>query len=132
MMPGDVFHLYFHHYHLVYFDISIRNTTQPSFIYSSVSWAGVAAAAAGEAAKDKKHLAAVEKVGSGFIPLVVETFGFWTPFALKQLLADLTTPCSGVPRKIATVEKNLLQQLLVQLWVNIAKIIMVLGPSEHG
>ena len=43
------------------------------------------AAAAGEVAKDEKHLAAVEKVGSDFIPLVVKTFGVWTPFALKTL-----------------------------------------------
>jgi len=35
-----------------------------------------AAAAAGEVVvKDEKYLAAVEKVGSDFIPLVVETFG---------------------------------------------------------
>jgi len=32
-------------------------------------------AAAGEVAKDKKYLAIVEKVGSDFIPLVVETYG---------------------------------------------------------
>ena len=31
--------------------------------------------AAGELAKDEKHLAAVEKVGADFIPLAVETFG---------------------------------------------------------
>jgi len=35
----------------------------------------VLAAAAGELAKDEKHLAAVEKVGADFIPLAVETFG---------------------------------------------------------
>jgi len=38
----------------------------------------VAAAAAGEVAKDEKYLAAVEKVGSDFITLVVKTFGVWT------------------------------------------------------
>ena len=39
------------------------------------------AAVAGEVAKDGKHLAAVEtKVGSDFVPLVVESFGVWTPF----------------------------------------------------
>ena len=84
----------------------------------------MAAAAAGEVAKDKKHLAAVEKVGSDFIPLVVETFGVWTPFALKTLqnIADRTTPRSGVPWKVA--RKNLLQQLSVQLWSNNAKMIL--------
>jgi len=47
--------------------ISVHSTTQPSFISSSTFCAGVAAAA-GEVAKDVKHLAAVEKVGSDFIP----------------------------------------------------------------
>ena len=66
-----------------------------------------------EVSKDEKHLAVVEKVGSDFIPLVVERFGVWTPFALKiiHLIADCTTPRSGDPRKLA----NLLQQLSVQL-----------------
>ena len=51
-------------------------------------------AAAGKIAKDEKHSASVEKVGSDFIPLVVEGFGIWTPFALKSLqtIADCTTP----------------------------------------
>ena len=81
-------------------------------------------AAAGEVAKDEKHLAAVEKVGSNFVPLVVETFGVWTPFALKMLhvVADCSTPRIGVPRKLA--RKNLLQQLSVQLWMNNAKMIL--------
>ena len=40
------------------------------------------ATTAGEVAKDEKYLAAVEKVGSDFVPLVIETFGVWTSFAL--------------------------------------------------
>ena len=72
-----------------YFDVSIHSITQPAFISSSASCAGVAAAAAaGEIAKDEKHLEAVEKVGSDFIPLVVESFGVWTSFALKTLYTD--------------------------------------------
>ena len=123
LCPGDVFHPDFQHGRPAYFNVSIRCTTQPAFISSCASCAGVAAAA-GEVAKDKKHLAAVEKVGSDFIPLVVETFGVWTPFALKTLqnIADRTTPRSGVPRKVA--RKNLLQQLSVQLWSNNAKMIL--------
>jgi len=44
-----------------------------------------AAAATGEVAKDEKHLATEEKVaiGSDYIPLVVKTFGIWTPFAFN-------------------------------------------------
>ena len=45
----------------------MRRTTQPAYISSSTSCAGVAAAAA-EFAKDEKHLAAVEKAGADFIP----------------------------------------------------------------
>jgi len=69
-------------------------------------------------------LAAVEKIGSDFIPLVVETLGVWTPFALKMLyvVTDCSTPRSGVPCKLA--RKNLLQQLSVQLWINNAKMIL--------
>ena len=39
------------------------------------------------------HLAIVEKAGGDFIPLVVEGFGIWTPFALSVLhsIADHTT-----------------------------------------
>ena len=55
---------------MVYFDVSICSTTQPAYISSSTSCAGVVAAA-GELAKDEKHLAAVMKVGADFIPLVV-------------------------------------------------------------
>ena len=71
---GDVFHPDFQYGRSVYFDVSIHSTTQPAFISSSASCAGVAAA--GKIAKDEKHLEAVEKVGSDFIPLVVETLEF--------------------------------------------------------
>ena len=60
-----------------YFNVSVRSTTQPSHISSSASCARVAAAA-GEVAKDAKHLAMVEKVGDDFIPLCLECFGVWT------------------------------------------------------
>ena len=42
--------------------LSLHSTTQPTFIFSSASCAGVPAVA-GEVAKDEKHLAAIEKVG---------------------------------------------------------------------
>ena len=90
--PGDIFH---HDYQLgrpAYFDVSVHSTTQPAHISSSASCAGVAAAA-GEVAKDAEHFAIVEKAGGDFIPLVVESFGVWTPFALSILnsIADHTT-----------------------------------------
>ena len=57
------------------------------------------AAAAGKLAKDEKHLAAVEKVGADFIPLI--SCGVWTPFGLHNLhiIADRTTLRSDVPSK---------------------------------
>ena len=76
LRPGDIFHPDFQHGRSAYFDVSIHSTTQPAYISSSTSCTGVAAAA-GELAKDEKHLAAVVKVGTEFIPLAVETFGVW-------------------------------------------------------
>ena len=77
LRPDDIFHPDFQHGRSAYFDISVCSTIQPAFISSSASCAGVSATA-GEVAKDKKHLAAVEKIGSDFVPLVVECFGVWT------------------------------------------------------
>jgi len=49
---------------------------------------------------------------------------FGQPFALKMLhlIADRTTPRSGVTCKLA--RKNLLQQLSVQLWMSSAKMVL--------
>ena len=124
--PSDIFHPDFQHGSSAYFDVSICSTTQPAYICSSTYCAGVVAAA-GELAKDEKHLAAVVKVGADFIPLVVETFGVWTPFALRSLniIADRTTWCSSQVSK-----KNLLQQLSVALWTNNARMILALQGSD--
>ena len=81
LRPSHVFHPDYQHGCPAYFDISVRSATLPSFISSSASCAGVATTA-GKVAKDEKYLAAVEKVGSDFVPLVIETFGVWTSFAL--------------------------------------------------
>jgi len=85
-----------------------NTTTQPAYISSSASSVRVAAEA-GESAKNKKHLAAVVKVEAYFIPLVVETFGIWTPanFMHQCRLNYLLPHHSGVPTKLA--RKNLLQ-----------------------
>ena len=98
-------------------------TTQPSFISSASTCAGVAAAA-GELAKDARHQDAVEETGCDFIPLVVETFGVWSPFALRILrtIADHTTTRSGASTKLA--RKHLLQQLSVSLWTNNSRMIL--------
>ena len=112
--PGNIFHPDYQLGRPAYYDVSVRSTTQPVHISFSASFAGVVAAA-GEVAKDAKHLATVEKAGGDFIPLVVESFGIWTPFALSVLnsIADRTTTHSGISPKVA--RRNLLQQLFVCL-----------------
>ena len=57
---------------------------QASHISASSSCARVAATA-GELVKDSRHRDAIEEVECDFIPLVVETFGIWSPFALHQI-----------------------------------------------
>jgi len=61
------------------------------------------AAVAGEVAKDLKPQDVVEEAGCNFVPLVVETFGVWSPFTLKVLrkIADRTSARNGVSTKQA-------------------------------
>jgi len=136
LRPGDFFHPDFQHGCSACFDISVHSTTQPAYISSSSVCAGVAAAAAGELAKDERNLAAVEKVEADYIPLVMEIFGVCTPYALHNLhiITDRTTPHSGVPPKFPS--RNLLQQLSVVLWSYNAKIILrqwaLQGPDDDN
>jgi len=55
-----------------------------SVISSAFSQAGVAAAT-GEVAKDTQYQDSVSDDGGDFIPLVCETFGVWTPYAISIL-----------------------------------------------
>ena len=95
----------------------------PAFFISSASTCAGVAAAAGELAKDVRHQDAVEETGCDFIPLVVETFGVWSPFTLRTLrtIADHTTARSGASAKLA--RKHVLQQLSVSLWTNNVRMI---------
>jgi len=60
---------------------------------SSASACAEVPAAVGELAMDRRHQDSVEDTGCDFIPLVVETFGVWSPFALcmLQVIANCTT-----------------------------------------
>ena len=113
--PGDIYHPDFNFGRPAYFDLSVRSTTQSAVISSASSQAGVAAAA-GEVAKDNHYQDIVSDDGGEFIPLVCETFGVWTPYALSILnsIADRTTVRNGLSRKLA--RRQLLQQLSVTLW----------------
>ena len=106
-----------------YFDLSVRSTTQSAVISSASSQAGVAAAV-GEIAKDNQYQDIVNDNGGDFIPLVCETFGVWSPYALSILgsIADRTTVRNSLPRKFA--RRQLLQQLSVTLWRYNAKMIL--------
>ena len=120
---GDMYHPDFSLGHPAYFDLSVRWTTQPAFISSAASQAGVAAAA-GEEAKDNHYLESVTNDGGDFIPLVCESFDVWSPFALSTLftIVDRTTVKNGVLQKL--VRRQLLQWLSVTLWKYNAKMVL--------
>ena len=82
------------------------------------------AAAAGEALKDKQHENNAVAAGGQFYPLIVETFGVWTPFAGETLkdIARRTTARNGLSPKKAF--NNLIQQLSICLWRYNAKTVL--------
>ena len=90
------------------------------------------AATAGKLAKDSRHRDVAEEAGCDFIPLVVETFGIWSPFALCALhqIADQTTARSGASAKVAW--RNLLQQLSVSLWTSNARMVLRYWALQDG
>ena len=85
-------------------------------------------AAAGEVAKDAKHLAKVEKAVD-FIPFLVGCFGVWTPFALSILhsIADCTV---RPPVVVSPVRRP--EEIFCNNSVNNARMIFkdILGPAE--
>ena len=66
----------------------------------------------------------MEPHGGDFIPLVCESFGVWSSFALSTLftIADHTTVKNGLPRKLA--RRQSLQRLSVTLWKYNAKMVL--------
>ena len=67
-----------------YFDITIRNSFQPSYVVQSAQYVGDAAAA-GEIENDERHLNNVKTAGSLFYPLVVKSYGLRYPNSLQIL-----------------------------------------------
>ena len=86
--PGDVFHPDFVHGKPAYFDVAVRCPLQESLLGRSAVSAGVAAAK-GEENKDANHDELVQAAGGVFLPLVVESFGFWSA-ASRPVLQDST------------------------------------------
>ena len=71
---GDIFHPDFEQGRATYFDVTVRNTMQPSYVTQTAYSAGNAAAA-GEREKDQRHKANVTSTGNIFHPPVCESFG---------------------------------------------------------
>ena len=67
-----------------FFDVSVRDSLQPSHIIHVIS-NPESAAEAGAEEKDMKHGAEVLKSGYSFIPLVVESLGYWAKSSLETL-----------------------------------------------
>ena len=113
--PGDVYYPNFLTGCPAFFDVSIRNSFQPSCVSKLAVLAG-SAAVAGESEKDMKHSENVTLFESLFYPLVVKTFGFWTPGSIDTLktIAMKTTTVNKVP--FAQAYRNLMPQLSVSLW----------------
>jgi len=84
-----------------YFDVSVHCTTQPSYISSISPCAGVAVAA-GRWTRTRNIKMLWRRQGV-FIPLMVETSGVWSPFALRMLqtIVNCTTTRCGTFTKLA-------------------------------
>ena len=113
--PGDVFHPDFQQGRPAYFDITIRNSLQSSYIRLSAREAG-AAALAGESEKDDRHQEAVERTGCMFFPLAVETLGVWSPNSLETLKIIARRTILSTGKTVSKAISNLHQQLSVRLW----------------
>ena len=121
--PGDIVHPDFLLGKAAFFDVSVRNSFQPNFLTRSAFKAG-AAGEAGEIEKDAHYRSSVESMGALFYPLVVESFGLWTPHSLLLLktIAGRVSIASDIIKNLAFT--NFLQQLSVKLWSYNAKMIM--------
>ena len=120
--PGDVFHPDFLEGRPAFFDVSVRNSLQPSYVSKAAIKPG-AAAEAGEIEKDEKHERAVTQAGGHFYPLIVETLGHWSPSSLETLktIASKASSMNHIP--FSQAYSNLMEQLSVRLWQYNAKLL---------
>ena len=87
----DIYHPDFTLGRPAYFDLSVRYTTQPSFISAAASKAGVAAAA-GEEAKDDHYLETVNNHGGEFFPWFASRLVFGHPLLYQPYPRLPTVP----------------------------------------
>ncbi len=65
----------------------------------------------------------MEAVGGRFYPLIVETFGFWTPASLTTLRIIASKTMTKTRLSFSQAFSNLLEQLSVRLWQFNARIL---------
>ena len=120
--PGDVFHPDFLKGRPTFFDVSVRNSMQPSYVSKAAIKPGVAAEA-GEIEKDEKHNKVVTQAGGHFYPLIVENLGHWSPSSLETLkiIASKASSMNSIP--FSQTYSNLMEQLSVRLWHYNAKLL---------
>ena len=98
-----------------FFDVSVRNSMQPSYVSKAAIKPG-AVAEAGEIDKDEKHDKVVTQAGGHFYPLIVETLGHWSPSSVETLktIASKASSMNSIP--FSQTYSNLMEQLSVRLW----------------
>ena len=114
--PGDIFHPDFLLGRPGFFNVTVANSLQPSFIIKAASNAGAA-----EACKDFRRVTAASGI---FYPLAVETLGLWTPYSLKILRSIASRISAMSHMKFSKSLNNLLQQLPVKLWSYNARLVL--------
>ena len=97
-------------------------TLQPAYITKSATVAGTAAMA-GEEEKELRHDNEVTAAGGNFYPLVVESYGYWTPSSLESLKTIAAKTTSRNRTTFSQAFNNLMQQLSVRIWQYNARMI---------
>jgi hypothetical protein len=121
--PGDVYHPDFDQGHSTYFDISVCNSLQASYIIQAAIHAGVASEA-GKLEKDYHHNSSVEAHNCLFHPLVVESLGLWSAHSL-QILKQIARRLTFRYNFTFSQSIDLLhQQLSLKLWQYNAKMVL--------
>ena len=94
----------------------VSNTPKLSDINKAVTHTGTGARTC-EDDKDTKHFDHITKSGGVFIPRVVESLGFWSPFARNTLKAIASITVMKSCLRMSTALRYLMQQLLHQILV---------------
>ena len=121
--PGDIYHPDFTQGRAAYFDVSIRNSFNPSQIINAANEAG-AATKFGESEKDNRHDNNVTAASGLFYPLVVETYGVWSTHSL-EVIKFIAIRSSLLKQTHSKTLCNWHEQLSCRLWQYNVKLILV-------